>query len=129
MKIKVTQKIIMAANLLKDLNKNVGLMCYESSLCPISLALNKQTDYHGWFISNIEHNNIENNEWEAMAFRAFKNRKNGKNNPRFRLPLKAIMFLKKWEDREVVGPFSFEVPNEKVIIGWSELKSKLKIKI
>ena len=93
-KITVDKNTIIAAN---KLAKKDGSTC--SCHCPISLALNQQTDYHGWFVSH--------DYKEAMTL--------GEN--RFKLPKVASMFLKKWEqNKNDAVPFSFDMPYDQSTI-------------
>jgi len=93
-KITVDKNIIMAAN---KLVKKDGTTC--SCHCPVSLALNQQTDFHGWFVSHYYK--------EAMTL--------GGN--RFKLPKVASVFLEKWEqNRNYSVPFSFDMPHDQSTI-------------
>ena len=73
-KITVDKNTIMAANKLVKKDETT-CACH----CPISLALNQQTDHHGWFVSY--------DYKEAVTL--------GGN--RFNIPKTVSMFLKKWE--------------------------------
>jgi len=89
----VDKNTIIAAN---ELVKNgVNCACH----CPISLALNQQTDFHGWFVSPYCD--------EAMTL--------GGN--RFELPKSASIFLKKWvQNKHDAAPFSFDIPYDQATI-------------
>lgn len=90
MKIKVTKEIIKASNLLVDKNNEC-----ESCLDPISIALTKQTDYHGWFVSS---------GCQAMTTHG--------DGLTFDLPENARFFLTKWENKQKVKPFCFSAPDK-----------------
>lgn len=92
-KIIIDKNTIIAAN---KLVKKDGSTC--SCHCPISLALNQQTDYHGWFVYDDK---------EAMTL--------GEN--RFKLPKVASIFLKKWRwNKNDAVPFSFDIPYNQAVI-------------
>lgn len=97
-KINVTEKIIKASRLLvDDCEKNYKI---DACHCPISLALNKNTDYHGWFVSSDK----------AFVIRS-------DDTVNFFLPRSAKRFLKQWSlNFRNVKPFSFMAPRQIVMI-------------
>lgn len=89
MVIHITKNVISAADLLLDKEKQTFQSCHD----PVSLALNIQTDFHGWFTNGERAILIYN---ESMSFD---------------LPDNIKKFLKNWELRNKVSPTSFDIPD------------------
>lgn len=92
--IKVTQKIINASNSLINEDGTV-----EACFSPVAIALNKQTDFHGWFTSY----NDSNQKMTAHAFGSER---------KMVLPESVMKFENEWAEGKEVSPIEFDISDD-----------------